>query len=193
MISAKLIVTDLARPRLAEIAEEVKNPVALYKDCGRRLVNELRTWFTGRDAEDSPKHPNSTHFWADVRGSVQNPVSVPNGVTVEILDPRFAQKVFGGTITAKNVDALTVPISPLAHGRRASVFEEETGYRLFRPKGHNVLDAIIGGEVVPIYALVKSVTQSADPNALPPDAQLEAAVLDTAEKHLARQVDQANR
>lgn len=193
MISAKLTVTDLIQPRLNQIIAEVKSPEALYKDCGRRLNNELRSWFARREGEDAPKHgERSTHFWNDIRNSVQNPVTDPRGVTVEILDPRFPQKVFGGTITAKNVDALTVPISPLAHGRRASVFEAETGYQLFRPKGHNVLDAVIGGQAVSIYALVKSVTQAADPRALPPDAVLQEAIMDTAEKHLARQVDQAN-
>jgi len=191
MISGTVSVLDSITPRLKEIAVQLERPVALYKDCGRRLANELRGWFAKRNLET--KHGDlSTNFWRDVRDSVGNPEVDPQGVSVAINDSRFAQKLFGGTITAKNVDALTVPISPLAHGRRASVFEAETGYKLFRPKGHNVLDAVIGGEVVAIYALVKSVSQPPDPKALPPDAQLQSAILDTAEKNLARTVAAAN-
>jgi len=175
--------------RLKAIAAQVANPVALYKDAGRRVANDLRKHFVRLDGTQSAKHGGrSTHFWLDVRASTGNPDVDPHGATVTISDLRFAQKLYGGTINAKNGRALTIPIDPRAHGRRASVFEDEMGVKLFRPLGKRVLMAEIDGEVLPIYALASSVTQEAERDALPPIAELEAAVADTAEKHLRRAV-----
>lgn len=187
MIKASVSTTGDINDRLKAIAQQLARPEALYKDTGRRLANDLREHFATLDAQQSPQHGGmSTHFWADIRNATGNPILDGTGVSVTISDPRFAQKLFGGVITAKNAEALTIPISPLAHGRRASVFEEETGQKLFHPKGTRVLMANIGGQVAAIYALAQSVTQKPDPEALPPMPVLEAAIVDTAGKHLAR-------
>lgn len=187
MIKGTLSVTDTASARIREIAAQLARPEALYKDCGRRLANDLRKHFVKLDAAQSPKHGGmSTHFWTDVRNATGNPITDATGVSVTIHHAAFAQKLFGGTITAKNGRSLTIPIHPLAHGRRASVFEEESGHKLFRPIGKRLLMANIDGTPTPIYALAASVNQEPDPEALPRQEELSAAAVDTAEKHLVR-------
>lgn len=176
-----------AAQRLREIAAQLANPVALYKDAGRRVANDLRKHFAELDQKESPQHgARSTHFWAEVRDATGNPVMESDGVSVSVNHLAFAQKVFGGTISAKNGKWLTIPIDPQAHGRRVAVYEEETGNKLFRPLGRRLLMAAIDGAVVPVYALATSVVQEADPQALPSEEEIEGAVVDTAERHLAR-------
>lgn len=187
MISGSLSISGGADAALQRIALQLANPVALYKDVGRRVANDLKKHFRQHDA-DSPNKLGGerTHFWLEIRDAVQQPVATGSGVEIAINDSRFAAKVYGAHIVPREAGALTIPINQLAYGRRASVFEEETGHKLFRPKGHNVLMAEIGGEEVPIYALVSAVDMPPDPQALPSTAVLIDAILDTGTKHLAR-------
>jgi hypothetical protein len=188
MISANVTLTNRRLPfELARIAAQLKNPVALYKDVGRRAANDLRKHYADRDATSSNRlGGRRTHFWLEVRDAVQQPVADAGGVSIVIGHPAIAAKVHGAVIRPQNAAALTIPLHQLAHGRRASVFEDETGHKLFRPKGKNVLMADIDGTVVPIYALVKRVNMRPDPEALPDDNDFANAILNTATKHLAR-------
>ena len=194
MIRATPRVDDVATSRLREIAAQLGNPVALYKDARRRLANDLRKHFAQLDASQTNRLGGKrTHFWLDVRPATLNPEfdASGQGVSVTIAHLAFAQKLYGGTIVAKNAKALTIPLHPLAHGRRASVFEEETGHKLFRGKSKKpniarLLFAEIDGNLIPIYALATTLTEDADPRAPPPIADLRAGAVESAEKHLAR-------
>lgn len=187
MISANVTLTNRTTPELARIAAMLKNPVALYKDVGRRAANDLRKHYRELDATRANRLGGKrTHFWLEVRDSVQQPVTASDGVSIAITHPVIAGKVYGAIITPKNASALTIPLHQLAHGRRASVFEDETGKKLFRPKGKNVLMADIGGTVVPIYALVKRVRMRADAEALPDEDDFVANIVATSQAHLAR-------
>jgi len=186
-VSANVVITGRAAPELRRIAQQIKNPQALYKDVGRRAANDLRKHYAAMDK----KHPNElkgtrTHFWLDVRDAVQQPQLEDTGVSIVINHAVIAAKVWGAVITPKNAQALTIPVHALAHGRRASVFEEETGKKLFHPKGTRVLMAEFDGRAVPIYALAKRVTLPPDPEALPEEKQFTANIIATAEAHLAR-------
>lgn len=194
MIRASLNVTGTAGSRLQEIARQLANPIALYKDTGRRLATELRKHF-GRLEQTQANRLGGrrTGFWADVRSATGNPDAGPLGATVTIAHIAFAQKLYGGTITAKNGRALTIPLHPLAHGRRVSVFEQETGAKVFRTKSKSgvvsrILRAILPGSDKPvaIYLLARSVTQGPEPRALPDRTRLAAAIGEQAEKHLLR-------
>jgi hypothetical protein len=188
-MSNPITLVDAATPELLSIASQLKNPDALYKDMGRRASEDLRKHFRARDTSQPNKlGGRRTHFWLEVRNAVQQPVLSGDSIHIVINHPVIAGKVFGGIIRAKNASALTIPLHELAYGRRASTFEEETGKKLFRPKGKNVLMTDIGGEIVAIYALVKSVNMRPDPDALPSDQDLVANMIVTGYKHLARQV-----
>lgn len=187
MIRATVSVSSQAGARLRLFAAQLKNPVAMYKDAGRRITNDLRKHFVGLDdSQPNRLGGKRTHFWLDVRDATQNPEIDPQGATVTIAHLAFAQKLYGGTIRAKAAKALTIPLIPEAHGRFASTFEEEMGVKLFRPKGTRILAMSKDGDMIPVYALAKAASIKAEPKALPPAAAISAAVLDTASKHVAR-------
>ena len=84
-----------------------------------------------------------------------------------------AHKEFGGTISAKNAGALTIPISPLAKGKRAGEFNNTflrkgiiwQGYERGRGKKKS-------GGIRPLFVLKKSVSQRAEPWWPQPEAVL---------------------
>lgn len=180
--------------KMRQILGQAKNPRAVMAAAGREGATELRRHFRNKERTEPNKLGGKReHFWRQVMQSVSAPVVTSSGhtVTISVTDPRFAQKVFGGTITAKRSRALTIPVVPEAYGRSASVFEHETGVKLFvigRDFGAGMLAAQIGGAVKVVYLLRKSVHQDADPNALPPQDQLEAAVTRRAQLTLDRQI-----
>jgi hypothetical protein len=186
---------------LNEKLDKAKNPRPVLAGCGRELANQLKSWFRKKDQTEPNKlSPRREHFWLQVSRSVQNPVvnEATRTISVAVNDPRIAQKVFGGTITAKRAGALTIPMNEKAYGRTAATFEAETGLKLFLVKqkgttqgGTNferaVLAAKVNGQIEVEYLLVKSVKQQPDADALPPEKDLEAAILKRAQAIVDRQ------
>jgi len=67
---------------------------------------------------------------------------------------------------------LTIPMHRRAYGKRAGELGREIegmGGRMFRPGKSRILAIAVDGKLVPLYALVKSVTQSQDRTLLPSD------------------------
>lgn len=192
MISADVQFQDLATPELRRIADQLKRPEALYKDVGRRAANDLRKHYAARESANPNKMGGRrTHFWLDVRDSVQQPALVSGGVDIVIAHPAIAAKIYGATVRPRNASALTIPINALAYGRRASVFESETGHELFArtsKKGNRILFAEINEELTPIYLLAKSARIPKDAQALPDSGPFVAGIVATAKKHFARQI-----
>jgi len=162
------------------------------------VANQLKSHFRKKDRTGANKlSDRRSHFWQQVAQSVSQPEQTGfNAVSVSITDPRFAQKLFGGTIRAKNAEALTIPVEERAYGRTAATFERETGLKLFLVKTGNsgLEDAVLAVKEDPKakmftveYLLTKSVTQSADPDALPQKAALEQAILARSQRMLDRQ------
>lgn len=175
------------------------NPVRMLMAAGRELANQLKNHFRRKDREE-PNQLSSRreHFWRQMDRATQNPEQTGyNQVSVTVSDPRIAQKVFGGTIFAKRAGALTIPVSEQAYGRTASTFERETGLKLFllrTGKGsfaNAVLAAKVNGGLEIEYVLTKSVTQQADPTALPERSALEKAILARAQKVLENEKESA--
>lgn len=162
-----------------------KNPAALLKVVGRQLANDLKKHFRAKDRSHANQlSDRRSHFWLAVSRTVQNPEQTGyNQISVSVTHPAIAQKVFGGTITAKRAKALTIPVEERAYGRTAATFEHETGLKLFllrTGKGSfqkAVLAVKEGKGLVVEYILKRSVTQDADPTALPPKGELEKAIL----------------
>jgi hypothetical protein len=177
---------------LDRIAGQLRNPNALLKAVGRRGAEELRKHFRNRNQQGNKLGGRRSNFWRQVADSTNNPVQEGTSrVRISISHPAFAQKVFGGTIKAKNAGALTIPVDPLAYDRTVAVFQQQTGIQLFRlrKKGggfSNLLAGFISEKVLRVfYVLAKSVTQAADPEALPDRAQFNAAILETATDQIA--------
>lgn len=92
-----------------------------------------------------------------------------NGLTVSNEADYYSFKVSGGTVTPKRAKYLTIPLIREARGMYVSVYEQNTGNKLFKPKGKNVLMERTGkGTARAVYALRTSVTHDPWPNALPP-------------------------
>lgn len=174
---------------LEEIMSQAQRPEAVLMACGRELSNQLKKHFRTKEREEPNKlSPRREHFWLQVARSTNSPVRTgATQVSVTVSDPRYAQKVFGGRIEAKKAGALTIPVEEMAYGRTASTFERETRVKLFLLKvggsksnglENAVLAAKVNGGIQVEYVLVKSVNQKADPTAVPPQEQLEKAILE---------------
>jgi hypothetical protein len=184
------------RERLGRLSSQAVADVAQV--VGREAANRLRAHFQQKD-QDEPNRLGGArvHFWTAVMRSVNNPRVTPTGsgaeIVVSISDPRFAQKVFGGRITAKAARALTIPLTAEAYGRTAGTFEAEVApLVLIKPRGrHPVLAQIVDGRPVAEYLLVSSVDQKADPTALP-DMETLGAQLVAAGQATIDRIDLAN-
>lgn len=178
-----------------QVLGKVRNPVALLNVAGRELANQLVQWFRGRDRSSANKlSPRRSHFWLAVSRTVGQPFqSGHNAISVTIAHPDIAMKVFGGTITPKEASALTIPVEERAYDRTAATFEQETGLKLVlvqTGKGDfekAVLAVKENGGLTVEYLLTPKVEQEADPDALPPQSQLEAAILARAQSYANRE------
>lgn len=185
--------------QFGQLLSQTKNPTGMLMVVGRELANTLKEHFRKKEQQEPNKlSPRREHFWLQVGRSVQNPEQTGyNSVSVTISDPRFAQKVFGGTITAKRAGALTIPVSERAYGRTASTFERETGLKLILIKTggsksngfeNAVLAAKVNGGLEVEYLLTKSVTQQPDPTALPDENEIKRRAIERAQKYLDREL-----
>lgn len=176
----------------------VKNPRSMLLGAGREVANQLKSHFRKKDRSGANKlSDRRTHFWLQIASSVNAPVVAgATTVTVTIADPRFAQKFFGGTITAKNAGALTIPVEERAYGRTAATFERETGLKLFLVKtGKGAFENAVlavkddqGRGFTVEYLLTPSVKQQADTDALPEKTALETAILKRAQRMVDREI-----
>ena len=192
---------DGASPTLKLLSNEVENVPMAIKAGARGVANKLRDHFAELEAE----HPNKMgwprqHFWADVRRSVGNPVQEGDVATVTIAHFAFRQKLEGGTIRPKaDKEYLTIPAHPDAYGKRAGEFTNlEFAYVENPANPGTVRPALVAMRAVstaiefgrkkaravsqelgllPLYWLVREVTQSPMPGALPSDADLQQALI----------------
>lgn len=186
--------------RLESLAGQLQRPAALAPVLGRKAVTVLKKHFREKDKSNANKlSDRRTHFWRAVADSVQAPVvdGSANRITVSVNHTGLAQRYFGGTIRAKRVSLLTIPVSEEAYGRTARTFEQETGSKLIfiRVGGkaanrfsNAVLATERGGGLQIEYVLTPSVNQEPDPSALPEQNVMEQEIAATAESFVARQV-----
>jgi len=165
------------------------------------VANETRDWFAGLEQTRPNKmgFPRS-HFWSDVRGSVQNPqLSGDQAATVAITHVGIRQRLEGGKIVPLKGEYLTIPANAQAYSHLAREFHNlhfgfaENRYGGLSPAlientsqeftvGRKKKDGTRtvkpgrerGGEV--FFWLVRQVYQPADPSVLPPEERLVGAV-----------------
>lgn len=132
---------------------ELASPTRIYRNWAAAVAKTAR--------KNAEAHSKGGTFWHSIAEAVDYDVTA-NGATIFCEHYAARHKQEGGTIKAKNARALTIPIHRLARGKRVSRLEDE-GYELFRPKGTNILATTENGELIPLYALVKSVKQAPEP------------------------------
>lgn len=189
MITVQVNVTDNASPALAALISSLTGPQAtrLNEQAGLAARNAATKYHrefdqgTGwrGDRYLGPSRPGSGNFGSDVARAWALASFTSDGAVISNDAKFYRQKVEGGTIVPIRANFLTIPLIPEASGIRASVYQENSGKRLFRPKGKNVLMESTGrGTVRAVYALVRSITQAPWPNALPPAETIAAAYTD---------------
>lgn len=193
----------------------VKNPAVMLLAAGREVGNRLKKHFQEKEMTNANRlGGRRQHFWLAVArtingaGNTEAPKVSGNTVTVSINDPRFAQKVYGGRIIPKEKQALTIPLTPEAYGKTVQDFPG--AFLLKTPKaayivklGENItvtgmISRAKRGEFKGkraslnfLFKLVPFVDQDADPTALPPKTELEAAILMRAQKVLDNEISEA--
>lgn len=149
---------------------------AYYSEKGDSLwINPaLPTHGPGRKKTQWWKRVESSWFVGRVTG---NGAQISNGTI------GLAHKVTGGTIRAKRVKFLTIPVIPEAHGVRAKDYARQ--YKpLFAAKGF-LMEATDDPEKPrAVYALRKSVTHDPWPGALPPEQGYVNAFMREAVRHI---------
>lgn len=168
-------------PLFARLAAMGRSPADLTLPAARDVANLLKRHYRENEAAPYKHAGGKRHFWREVGKTVQTPFTANGGRTavVSITHPAIRQKVLGGTITAKRVRALTIPISAQAYeAGTAATFEHETGQALFpvgaTPDGTRgaLASRNADGSLSFHFLLRRSVNQKPDPRALPTLAEM---------------------
>lgn len=186
MIQIRVNVSDGASQALRNLINSLSGPQAteINEVAGRAAVNAAIKYhrefdkaggWRGRRYLGSNRNDGSS-FGSDVARGWYFKESDKTGAVIANNADFYAFKVTGGTITPKRAKFLTIPLIREAAGLYVSVYQQNTGRRLFRPRGKDVLMESIGnGKARSVYAIVKSVTQRPWPRAVPDEDLIAAA------------------
>lgn len=176
---------DTATPGLAELAARVtpqRMAAEVGPRCTRMVSRHLRE--NGRNKKGWP----TTNFWP--RAAKATNWQEGDGY-VDIVTNQIGvrQRLMGGPISPVNAGALTIPISPVAYGHRASEFPG--AFVIWTAKGGFIVQAqSIDGGAAPkgghgksrkkaalnfLFKLAKGVNQKPDPTVYPSDEDFKAA------------------
>lgn len=182
---------DLATPKVKAILAGLEPAArrAMLGRLGKEIEVQLKQHFLARD-QDSPNKSGfpRSHWWArEVRAKTALRSFDANSATVGIASRQFAFRLNGGTIRpGPGRKLLALPLRAEAYGvypREGTIpglfFKKLTGGRMY-------LAARDGSALRVYWRLVPAVTIPADPNALPPAAQLRATLEDRALKEVQR-------
>lgn len=171
VVSVKLEGEALAK--VAALMKTTQGSAEVMGLVGHVATNHLRSHFHALNG----KHPNRlggnrTNFWNRVAQSTSVVRVGAKSVTVGVADPAIAQKVYGGTITAKASKYLTIPVDKAAYGVGARNMPFPLAFRIYA--GKKFLVRAEDGK--PMYILKTSVTQAAQKDALPSMLSLGAKI-----------------
>lgn len=193
------------RDLLGAIAAKCSDRRALNVKLGDRAVEVLQAHFALRNSEPNKTGFAKQGFWDRIAASTLLGRVDARMARINVTEPAINQKIYGGTITPKHGKYLALPAIAEAYGHSPLDFnfltwrpgrtggalveaerthikvgrQKKDGTRSVKNKGEGW-----GGRVW--YWLVKSVTQDADPNALPTEAEMQDALLDEAGEFLER-------
>lgn len=158
---------DAATPSLQRLKGAMKRP-EIRSAIGGAVRRDLRNYFRKLDQE----RPNRlggrrTNFYGRAVQAVQMPEITAEGVRVGINHVGLRQRYLGGTIVPRAARSLTIPVHPLAYGRRAREFDDLEYVRTRAGEGVLIRPGAEGEEGEVFYALKRRVTQRPDPTVLP--------------------------
>lgn len=139
-----------------------------------------------------PSRSDGSSFGAEVAAGWNLESFDRHGATIANDARHLRFKASGGVIRPKRARYLTIPLIREARGMYASVYQQNTGKRLFRPKGRDVLmEKGEDGTARSVYALVKSVTMRPWPGALPDSQTISDAYVEQYRESLADLIDRS--
>ena len=157
----------------------------LVKPEGRRLLfsvaaNAVRILVRNHLSRIAPRHHISAHrLGATPTGHIEKGARATHFTassdSAEVIIPiaGLSRAFRPLTITPRTANALTLPVSPHAYGKRVGDLRTN-GWNIFRPKGKDTLWGKLQDEddAVPLYVLKKRVQLKQDRSLLPSDAEL---------------------
>lgn len=193
-----ITVQDNASGYLRQLIQQAGTAPGLFV-AGRAVANTLRNHYGELDRTRVNKWGGKrTHFWARVRSSVQAPRVNGSQAVVSINHVGLGQKVSGGVIRPVRKQWLTIPAAAEAYGKTAREFNNlhfevlsgkpalvtnaSSGISYNKRTGKIKQTSSEGGKVM--FWLRKRVTQQPDPQALPPQADLNAAAVAGIESYI---------
>lgn len=193
------ILQDTATPLLAGLAAKLlpgrRRP--LMSVLGRTAEQSLRRHFRARNS-DSPNRLGwpRQHFWSRMAKATafDSSRTSESQAFVVISDGAIAAKIHGGTWGAKEAKYIAIPLHPSVYGVRPKAGTIPGLHFVPSKRGGNTVGWLAGpggaaGKDVFYWRLQRTVTVPADPRALPPAGELNAALVAQAEAFLTR--DQA--
>jgi hypothetical protein len=194
MVSAKVISLGAAQitAQIGALARKVQNPGEGFMIAGRAVQNDLKKHFRGKNQKPNKRGWKKSGFWSQIRDSTQL-LRLGEGSVVQVNDPRFNQKLHGGTITPKRGKALAIPMEQEFYGVNPSTFQDRffyVGRRKKTARGEMVgllAEQLSDKSIRVAYILMKSVDQDADEDALPPMRDLERVAVEALAKWVKRQ------
>lgn len=188
-MSEAVTVRDLATPELQRMRRQVERPRLLMQACGRRVENMLHRHFLKRNAEPNKQGWAKSNWWnREVNHNTSMTSATDTEAVVSVASRQFAHRLLGGKITGHPYLALPLTEQAKLKGSPGEWTSKGDGQLTFiRSKlGACYLFPGEGQSHDASYLLVRSVTHKADPDALPRQGDLEAGVVDEAEKFLGR-------
>jgi len=182
---------DQLAPEVSRFHAAIVDRRPLHADLAGGVARMLREHFVARGREGNKRGWPSRKFW--VREGRQN-TSVTaisaTGAEVTVASAAIAHKVAGGTIRAKRGRSLAIPLTAQAY---AAGSPREGGIKdlFFVKAGGRALLAVAVQRgkksfIKPHYLLTPSVTQRADPRAVPPEQDIDALIQTRADTWLAK-------
>lgn len=192
------VTKDTARPGLQHMMEQLG---------GRKVFDTISAPLVRLFQRHLRALPHNIHGWPPVNfypdaaraTSAQFEV---DGTVISIAQQGIRQRYFGGTISAVNKRALTIPISPDSYGKKASDFEGEGMFLMQTPKGaylvrYNDSGLRKTGQSKAasvrskstfnfLFKLVPSVNQAANPDIIPSDDEIYNTIAEELKKELAK-------
>lgn len=173
--------------KLRDISMRFAKPERAFKVAANAVANKLKKHFRDRNQEPNAEGWKKSGFWAQVRDSVQ----VVGNDVIQINDPRFNLKYYGGVVTPKRGRALAIPLHEEYRGVLPSTFPRDKFFFLPNEEGDNVgilAEALGDNRIRAAYLLRSKTTHQADPDALPPMNELQAEALRAVQRFFEREL-----
>lgn len=179
---ARVNITDTLTPHYRQVVSTLTSTRPLMARLGKTAEVIFKNRF-----EDLNRRPNKRgfpkkNFWAQVKRSTALTNVGEREATVAVSDPRYALQLRGGTVSAKRSRMLAIPLTAAAYA--AGSPREGATPKLFVLKSRSGRGAFLAeadrfarsGTVRLWYALKASVKVPMNPDAMPSESDIAAAL-----------------